>query len=343
LFDHGMTYDVLDDAYDRLRSTGPEFDGWLANHGPMAAEALARHGHEEQIPAWLDSYCRRLEVPPGLSRRIDDWRTALGDPRRLGDWLRWFEEQLREQPWTSVLHTWWPRLVPGIAAGATHGVIRVGHAVRVLREQGETPARVAELGQGLGYWAARWQPVPGATSPGGSLSPEAAVAALPMVPHQVDGIWSRLAQLDHLDGWAQAQRAVAISTGWEEFLREVVNAAVRRYATHAHGSPVMLVHAATAPNAVLRVLPSLPHEQWAASAAAAWSASAAIHAAYTPPTGAPPHTARTTAADAFDRASQHGDEHVIKLADTALDTYAWTGDDLALAAVQRAALLIDPA
>lgn len=33
---------------------------------------------------------------------------------------------------------------------------------------------------------------------------------------------------------------------------------------------------------------------------------------------------------------------MIKLADTALDTYAWTEDDLALAAVERAALLVDP-
>jgi hypothetical protein len=338
-----MTYDGLDDAYDRLRSTGPEFDGWLSNHGPMAAEALARHGHEGEIPAWLDSYCRRLAPAPGPSRKIDDWRTALGDSQRLGDWLGWFEEQLRDHPWTYVLHTWWPRLVPGIAAGATHGVIRVGHAVRVLGDEGETPARVAELAQGLGYWAARWQPVPRAVGPGGPLGAEAAVAAVPLIPHHVGGIVSRLAQLEHVDGWAQAQRAIAPCVDWESFLRDVVGAAVRRYATHAHGSPVMLVHAATAPNAVLRVLPWLPNDQWAASAAAAWSASAAIHAVYTPATGAPPPTTPATAADAFDRATRHGDEHVIKLADTALDTYSWTGDDLALAAVERAALLIDPA
>ena len=337
-----MTYESLDDAYGRLRSTGPEFDGWLSNHGPMAAEALARHGHESEIPTWLDGYCRRLESAPRPSSRIDDWRTALGDPRRLGDWLGWFEEELRERHWTRVLHTWWPRLLPGIAAGATHGVIRVGHAVRVLREEGETPARVAELAQGLAYWAARWQPVPGATSPSGALGAEAAVASLPLIPRQVGGIQARLVQLEHVDRWADAQRALAPSVDWETFLRDVVNASVRRYATHAHGNPVMLVHAATAPNAVLRVLPSLPDDQWPDSAAAAWSASAAIHAAYAPATGSQPPAPPATAAEAFDRAAQNGDEHVIKLANTALDTYAWTGDDLALAAVERAALLIEP-
>lgn len=336
-----MTYDALDDAYHRLRSTGPEFDGWLSNHGPMAAEALARHGHGDEIPAWLDDYCQRLEAAPGSRGRIGDWRTAMGDPRRLGDWLGFFQDQLADQPWTHVLHTWWPRLVPGIAAGATHGVIRVGHAVRVLRQDGPTPARLAELAQGLGYWAARWQPVPGAVIPGGTLGAETAIAALPQIPRQVGGIQSRLAQLEQVKGWRAAQQAIAPSTDWEHFLRDLVTTAVRRYASHAHGNPVMLVHAATAPNAVLRTLPSLPDEQWAASAAAAWSASAAIHAAYIVPAGKPPAPAPTTPADAFDLATHHGDEHVIKLADTAIDAYSWTGDDLALAAVQTAAVLIE--
>jgi hypothetical protein len=337
-----MNFDILDEAYTRLRSTGPEFDDWLSNHGPMAAEALARHGHEHKIPTWLDGYSKRLEAAPRPSAMIDDWRAALGDARRLGDWLGWFDSELRDRPWTQVLQAWWPRLLPGIAAGATHGVIRVGHAVRVLREEGETAARVAELAQGLGYWAARWQPVPGATAPNGRLDAASAVASVPTIPRQVGGIRSRLAQLEDIDGWPHAQRALATSPDWEGLLRDVVNAAVRRYATHAHSEPVMLVHAATAPNAVLRALPSLPDDLWAPSAAAAWSASAAIHAAYASATSAPPARPAATAADAFDRAAQHGDEHVIKLADTALDTYAWTGDTQALAAVETAANLVDP-
>lgn len=35
------TAGILDEAYERLHRTGPEFDGWLSNHGPMAAEAAA--------------------------------------------------------------------------------------------------------------------------------------------------------------------------------------------------------------------------------------------------------------------------------------------------------------
>ncbi|WP_300643218.1 hypothetical protein [Nocardioides sp.] len=337
-----MTLDAIDDAYARLATTGPEFDGWLSNHGPMAAEALARHDTDVDLSSWLDRYTRRLEPTPGPSARIDDWAAALGDPRRLGDWLGWFEEEAATRPWTDVLGAWWPRLVPGIAAGATHGVIRVGHAVRVLRELGETPERVAELGRGLAYWSARWQPVPGATGPRGRLDAATAISALPAITPQTGGIQKRLRRLAVLDGWAAAQSAIAPSADAEQFLRDLVIAAVRRYATHAHGNPVMLVHAATAPNAVLRTLPSLAPGLWAGSVEAAWSASAAIVAAYAPSSGRQVPPWRSEPAVLFDRAAHHGDEHVIKLADTALDAYAWSGDVDTLRAVETAIALIDP-
>jgi len=105
----------------------------------------------------------------------------------------------------------------------------------------------------------------------------------------------------------------------------------------------MLVHAATAPNAVLRVLPSLPAELWVPSANAAWSASAAVFAAYTPPAAAPMPKPVTDPEEAFNQAAEHGDEHVIKMGDTALDVYEWTGDLQALGAIAKAAELIDPA
>jgi hypothetical protein len=53
-----------------------------------------------------------------------------------------------------------------------------------------------------------------------------------------------------------------------------------------------------------------------------------------PPAG--PHAVE----DTFARAVDHGDEHVIKFADTAADAYARTGNPDALAAAVRAADLI---
>jgi hypothetical protein len=124
------------------------------------------------------------------------------------------------------------------------------------------------------------------------------------------------------------------------------DAAVLRYSDIAHGNPVMLVHSATAPTAILRSLPALDAGLWAPSAAAAWDAAAALTAIYAPsgPASPGPGIAAPDHAGAMDevfaRAVVHGDEHAIKFADTAADVYQRTGNPAAIAAVMRAVELI---
>jgi hypothetical protein len=107
------------------------------------------------------------------------------------------------------------------------------------------------------------------------------------------------------------------------------------------------VHSATAPNAILRTLPALDQQLWAPSAAAAWAAAAALTAIYTPAAPADPAAlpdppgGPQAAEETFARAVEHGDEHVIKFADTAADVYGRTGDRGVLAAAIRATHLID--
>ncbi len=63
-----------------------------------AAEEMVRRGYAGNVHRWLDAYTRRLEeFPRGTAAIGEDWQEALGDPRR-------------------------------VAAAATHGVNRVGHA-----------------------------------------------------------------------------------------------------------------------------------------------------------------------------------------------------------------------
>jgi hypothetical protein len=353
---------ILDQAYVRLHDTGPEFDGWLSNHGPMAAEAMARRGHADTVHRWLDVYVRRLEdFPRGTSPVGADWRVGLGAPRRVADWTAYFRRELADQPWRQVLDTWWPRLLPGVAAAATHGVIRTGHAVRALIADGSDPVRVTELAHGLAYWAARWQPVPGATtgvsSPSGAapgphaegLAPAAALAAVPRIADQTGGIRERLLGLPRLTGWAGVLAAPQIPRSPEEissWLTRLADAAALRYLEYAHGNPVMLAHSATAPTAIVRTLPVLGRDLWAPSAAAAWAAAAALTAIYAPADPAPhealpnPPPGPRAAEEMFARAVEHGDEHVIKFADTAADVYARTGKPGVLAAAVRAAELI---
>ncbi|TDC20138.1 questin oxidase family protein [Streptomyces sp. 8K308] len=337
---------TLDEALTRLHATGPEFRGWPTNHAPMAVEALARHGQEHHVHRWVDAYQSRLEDRPAGHERItaDNWREALGDPRYLTDWAEYFGVLLSERPWRSVLAEWWPRLLPGITAAATHPVIRVGHAVRVLLSEGETGPRRAELAHALGYWAARHQRLPaGIEALAAPSSAEDALRAVEAIEDQSGGINARLGQLRRLPAWtagASAEDPAAVS----ERLGRLVRAATEYYATHGHGEPVMLVHAATAPNAVLRTLPALPVELWPASLEAAWSASAGVVASYRPARSVP--AGRSAALDPeelFERAALHGDAHAIKLVDTALDVAAAHPDDgLALQAGLLAVELIDP-
>lgn len=338
-----MHTDTLDEAYLRLHRTGPEFEGWLSNHGPMAVEALVHHGHGAGVHRWLDSYLDRLdELPRGINP-IDDWRAALGDPKRTGDWLAYFARTLAETPWRDVLATWWPRLLPGIAASATHGVIRVGHAVRALRDR-TTAERITELGQALAYWAARWHPVPGAGPLTGTDGVADALDRLPRVPDQNGGILDRLAQLPAVPGWPDALASLRPPTTPADAARvlaEVTHRASLDFLRFGHANPVMLVHAVTAPTAVLRTLPELAPQWWLPSLDAAWSATASVTAAYAPAGAvAPPPVTVGSAQEAFDQASRNGDEHVVKLADAVIDVYATTGDRNALAAAVYAARLI---
>ncbi|MCM2393386.1 questin oxidase family protein [Streptomyces albipurpureus] len=344
------TTGTLDEALDRIHVSGPERDGWLSNHAPMAVEALVRHGQGRSVHRWLDQYRDKLEEMPRPTTAVTsaDWRTALGDPRRIADWAIYFERETADRPWREVLAEWWPRLLPGIAGGATHPVIRVGHSVRTLLSEEETGPRVTELAHALGYWAARHQPLPRLQLLPGAPSAAAALDLVPAVRDRSEGIEHRLRQLTAFPHWpsplhqsgsaGQPTTEASAPDLAHAQLIELVAAATHRYATHGHGEPVMLVHAATAPNAVLRTLPALPRELWAPSLAAAWAASAAVTAAYTPAHAVPATPTRAAPEEVFERAAAHGDDHTIKFTDTALDV----GDGVALTAAVRSIELNTP-
>ncbi|MBT2398654.1 questin oxidase family protein [Streptomyces sp. ISL-100] len=337
------TTGTLDEALERLHTHGPERLSRLTNHAPMAVESLAVHGQAGSVHRWLDLYADRLEDFPALHAPVNDsnWQAALGDPRRAADWIAYFARLVDEQPWREVLAAWWPRLLPGMYGGAAHPVIRVGHAVRTLLadgEGGENAPRRTELAHGLGYWAARHLPVqPPAPLPGARTAAQA-LDAVPPVDVRQGGFPDRLARVTRLPVWEGSQAPIEPDEARQK-LAELVRAATHRYATHGHGDETMLVHAATAPNAVLRVLPALPRTLWAPSLHAAWTASAAVTSMYAPDAPVPyASPGSITPEEVFERATAHGDEHVIKLTDTALDI----GDEQALAAALRAIELSEP-
>lgn len=339
-----MRSEHLDEVYDRLHETGPEFDGWLSNHGPMAADALIRLGRDDVVEAWLDHYVTRLEerVAPRWTIRETDWREPLGDPSRLGDWTAFFSRAVRDEAWETVLVRWWPRLLPGGVAAATHPLIRTGHAVRALGEA-DTISRREELAAALGYWAARWQPLPGQRPPAGNRSVGAALVSLPVLAGD-GGITARLSRLPDIADWPAAQaalRPVPDPADVPAALDALVDAAVGRYAAIAHGGPVMLVHSATAPRAARLTLAALPQEMWVPTYDAAWSIAAAITTIYAPARPAvdsdPPLL--ESVEDVAELAAAHGDEHVLKFTEVAVESYS-RGTARALPAARTARRLI---
>ncbi len=337
---------VLDEVYQRMRGTSPEFGGWRSNHGPMAADALIRLGRADTVDRWVDRFLRKLEDAPRPRWRIEEseWREVFGDPSRVSDWCAFFAEQVCETSWTELLATWWPRLLPGSTTAATHGLIRTGHAVRAVAED-PTRERLGELAQGLGYWAARWQRDPHPNSPAGTSSPGQALDAVPRVTGD-GGVRTRIAETSRDDRWATAAERLAPMTDPAAVpgaLDALVDAAVDRYPHWADTQPVMLVHMATAPRAASLVVPHLPRSMWKATYDQAWIAAATIAGSYRPFQPDPVRVSLTEPDDVegvIDRVVASGDEHAIKFAAVALESFR-RGNPGALASAAVSVALID--
>lgn len=282
--------DVMAEALERLSTVGYEHGTRaLVNHAPMAAEALAYMGYTDVVSPWLDRTLSRhaYHAAPEPRWRLSpddaaEWRSALGDFSRVGDWTAMFARQLEEEPWRDVLARWWPRLVPGVLTMLGHGAIRTAHAVRSLERAGEAdrPQR-GELARGLGYWAARYEPGSGAVGP---VAPGPAGDAM-----------------EALD------RLTADNAGI--------------YATARQQFPVPLIHAVTTPAAVRLVCAHIPAEHRRPSYLATAEATRtmrSIFAAGPATTDPEPLPDAPFAAETFATAVEIGDEHAIKLAEVAV-------------------------
>lgn len=95
---------VLDEAFERFARTGPEFGRGLSNHGPMGSEALVALGRPDVVPTWSEWYAPRLRerVRPTRKIRASEWREALGQIDRVGDWVDLFERELEVEAWSDV-------------------------------------------------------------------------------------------------------------------------------------------------------------------------------------------------------------------------------------------------
>jgi hypothetical protein len=325
------TEDALEEALERFAPTGPEFGGGLANHGPMASEALLTLGRAEAVERWVDKYCKRLSPAPTSHDPIreSDWSVALGRIDRVGDWSAFFDRQLGEGPWESVVSTWAGRLGPGLVAAATHGLIRTGHAVRSLARK-DTPLRRHELAEGLAYWAARHYRLP--ENQGGTKQPRLPSEAIGKVARVPDerqvhsgNITDRLAPLADFPPFRGVADLVDASGEASRFLSDLTATFARIYLeqTRTGMGVITFIHGVTGPSAVRLLLPHVPAEVQASLLRYAWQAAAGFYAALgQPPSAIAPSTTEPAASLLVDRAVDSGDEHAIKFTEACLREHA---------------------
>ena len=331
--------DALDEALERFAGTGPEYYGGLANHGPMAAEALVRLGRVEDVGPWVDGYRRKLQPRPDGRRPIAaaEWREALGDFGRVGDWAALFDRALREAPWTAVLQDWAPRLAPGLSAAACHGLIRTGHAARSLAER-DSPARRGELAQGLAYWAARYQALPEKAGTAGRLRPSEAIARVPILPVERRGrglISDALAGLAELPAFADVASLVEVEAAG--FLSNLTETFAGVFLAQARrGSLIAFIHAVTGPSAVRLLLPRLGPDSGRLLLRYAWQVGAAVYGGYAAAPNPEPAAAPLSRDELVDRAVATGDEHGFKFTEACLREHAISPKPVFLTAARKA-------
>jgi hypothetical protein len=316
--------DRLDDALEILDGAGPEYGGGLANHGPMAAEALFTLEQPAAVVPWTERYRRKLgdEPAPGSPVARDALRDALGQMRRYPDWLALFLEEFREGPWEPAVDRWVYELAPGFAGGAAHGVIRVGHAARSLARH-DTPGRRKELARGFAYWAATHQTLPRRESGAAHLAPDRALALVPRLAEGTRPRGSISQGLKLVDTLPDFPGVISlVDTGRPESFVPAVGEAFARVflaGTASSGRTIALIHAVTGPAAAGLLVPHVSPRTAARLLAFAWQTAAAIHAVW----GESPQPGevgafRATREALIAGAVKSGDEHAIKFTEACL-------------------------
>lgn len=339
----------LDEALEALKGYGPEYAGGLANHGPMAAEALWALGEPDAALPWAERYRRHLDgaIPKKTAVTNENHREALGDLSRHGDWRLFFERQLSEATWRSVLSRWAAVLAPGFIGAAAHGVLRTAHAARALASS-ETSLRRSELAEGLAYWAASFHVLPERKEHPSRLVPSQALGHVPLLPEglRYTGglIQAGLVGLDAFEPFARTIDLVDTAGDSSAFLSDLTRVFAHVYLSNADatGRVITFIHTVTGPSAVRLLLPHVDTRTASRLLRYAWQGNAAIYSAFAKETASlRVSPAKTTWEELADRAVASGDEHAIKFTEACRRENTLAPDDVYAVAAAHAVERLD--
>jgi hypothetical protein len=310
---------------ERAADYGPLYATGLSNHLPMALIALDRMGAS---PARLEAFYARYA--PRLARRGQpdtplDPRDSWGVARNFEGVFAYFRALLAAQGKERVLQIWLPVLMPGVATGAFHPMIRLAYAVDAYEE--------SEMAFGLASWVTEHRSLDGLGAPTRrtlddivqSLSHQVAQHAL-----HSGLIIDRLVEVSQLP-------AVRLAATQPEHLQfaDVANFAIRMYAAR---EDFTVLHMVTGCHAFRLLIPYL--DDVANATRHLWHA---MMLAYLSTGLTPQRLNAASAATNLDwprclaRAVQSDNDHVIKLAYTAWREASVTQDPLYLYAACRIA------
>jgi hypothetical protein len=319
--------DVMDEALEMMSQLAT-----LGNHCPMAAEALMVLGHPEMVVPFVRSYQRRFRIgSPGALQPITNtnWKEALGHGERNADWINFFAIELKENEWTQVVSKWTDVLAAGLAAAAAHGLLRTAHAVRSLSVK-RTELRIRELAEGLGYWAAFYQPLPETRiSATAKLKPQQAIDRVPLLPGEKRARGSLMNQLKSLEGFqpfADSINLIDTAGKAEALLSEMTETFATAYLKNVSDrNNLSLLHAVTATAGLRSLLPYLSPATTQKVVSYGWQTAAALYSiAGVGSANANKITAspEIKTADLIERAVATKEEHNIKFTEACLREYA---------------------
>ncbi len=339
------SYTSLDDALDTLSGDGTELKNGNSNHAPMVAEALCAMGRPDAVLPWIERYRERMLPRPAPRDRIpgEDWRSALGDRNRFAEWAAFFGEEMQEAPWSEVLDRWVARLTPGFCAAATHGILRVGHAVRSLAAA-ETPRRRRELADALASWAATYQELSTHRHvENGTMTPREAITRIPVVPPDIrrnlGNITASFAMLHDFPEFEPVIGLIDVGGDIDPLLSELTDVFARVYLANAHNvlTTIVFIHGVTSLTALGSIIPEVSDPTTRSALRYAWQSGCGLYACF----GGSTATAQNVEPreqdedGVVDRALANGDEHVIKFTEACLRRNALTPSPAYFAAIDH--------
>lgn len=330
-----MNAQPLDAVLTQFHATAPTYDGGMSNHGPMVLEALEAAGLAEFAPAFSKEALKTLE-PLGDAGGEE---ITLGDGREA-EWIEHYRRRIQVASVEVVVRDALPTLLPGAMAGATHGLIRLSHAVRGWT-RAPSGVREEEVAHALGYWASGFQTLPGDVGTAPSVDLHTAMANLPGLKDDERStagmIFDRVRAVDGVQRFADAIATVDLrEQSTSDFISEMVGIAARVMLT-TPGSGFAYLHAITATSAVRPLLPFVDASSELAVRHAVFHCVAALHAAHGGSTAwlewTPPDSLPDVAALPLQAARSQGD-HAIKLAVAVAAEYLLRPDPALLCAAE---------